>query len=319
MPPNPLISVAAPVFCEEELIEQFCARVTAVMIGLKDRYDYEIVLVDDGSTDRSPEVLRVIARQDPRVRVLFLSRNFGHQSAITAAIDHARGDGVVVMDSDLQDPPEMIPEMIEQWEKGVKVVYAVRTRRRGESAFKRTTARVFYRTISRLSDVELPQDSGDFRLLDREVVTALCQLREESRYIRGLVAWIGFSQAPVCYERDERLAGETKFTFRKMVAFASDGLTGFTEKPLRISMKLGAATTLLALTLLAWIAIERIFAPERVVEGWTSLAIAVLFLGGVQLLSIGILGEYIGKIYREVKGRPLYVLKQDDTTDLGDE
>lgn len=306
----PLISVVAPVFNEEDGVVEFYDRTTKAMEAISPPVRHELVFVNDGSTDGTLDILRKLAASDRRARVIDLSRNFGHQLAITSGIDNARGDAVVVIDADLQDPPEVIADMVQKWRDGFKVVYGVRTQRAGENRFKLWTAKVFYRLLNRLSDTPLPVDSGDFRLLDRQVVDALCQFREENRYIRGMVSWIGFSQTAVEYARDPRYAGETKYTFRKMVKFAADGITSFSEKPLRVSIQVGLVTCFVALAVALIIAVGKLLEPESALPGYASLMVVVLFFGGVQLLSIGLLGEYVGRIYRESKRRPLYFVSE---------
>jgi dolichol-phosphate mannosyltransferase len=298
------------VYCEEEGIEAFHRRAVAILDELEDRYDGEIVYVNDGSHDRSGELLRKFCQEDERIRLVDLSRNFGHQLAITAGIDHARGDAVILIDSDLQDPPEVILRMVEQWEDGYKVVYGVRTARVGESRFKLLTAKWFYRIVNRLSDVKLPHDSGDFRLMDRQVVDVLRGMREENRYLRGMVAWVGFPQTGVPYERDPRHAGETKYSLRKMLRFAADGLTSFSEKPLRMATQLGLVIMALSLAFMLWILVGFAFNSDDTVRGWSSLMASILFLGGVQLLCVGVVGAYVGRVYRESKERPLYVVAE---------
>jgi dolichol-phosphate mannosyltransferase len=305
---RPLVSVVSPVYQEEAGIEEFHRRLTESLTSLCDRLDYEIVYVNDGSTDRSRELLQQIVADDRRVRLVDLSRNFGHQVALTAGVDHARGDAVVVIDSDLQDPPEVIPEMVERWEKGFKVVYGVRTRRAGESRFKLWTADRYYSLMDRVSEVPLPRQAGDFRLLDRAVVDVLAQMPERNRYVRGMVAWVGFSQCAVEYERDPRYAGETKYTFRRMVHLAFDGITSFSERPLRLATQLGLLVMVVAFAFAAWVIGATIVDPSGGGRGWPSLMAVVALLGGIQLLCIGVLGEYVGRIYRETKGRPLYVV-----------
>ena len=302
------ISIVIPIYCEEETIEIFYSRLKDVFTSLSSLYQYEFVFVNDGSKDRSLDILEELSRKDPSVKVISLSRNFGHQKAITAGIDHSYSDAVVVIDGDLQDPPEVIPQFIEKWEQGNKVVYGVRMLRKGETPFKLISAKLFYRLIHKLSDIPLAQDAGDFRLMDQAVVQALREIREDNRYIRGLVSWIGFSQIGVPYERDSRFAGETKFTLSRMIHFASDGITGFSEKPLVIATHIGSATTVLSFFAIIWLIGGRILFPEQVVQGWTSVMVAIFFLSGIQLVSIGILGEYIGRIYRETKDRPLYII-----------
>jgi len=305
---GPLVSAVAPVFNEEDGIREFYQRTTKALVAIEPPVDHELIFVDDGSQDGSVELLRELCLEDERVRLVGLSRNFGHQVAITSGIDHAAGDAVVVIDADLQDPPEVIAAMVERWREGFKVVYGVRTRRAGEGAVKRTTAKAFYRLLDRLSDTPLPVDAGDFRLMDRRVVDALGQIREENRYIRGLVSWVGFSQCAVEYERDARHAGASKFTFRRMARFAVDGIASFSEKPLRLSTQLGLVTTVLTLLLAAWIVLGKLLSPGSAIPGYASLMVVILFFGGVQLLSIGLLGEYVGRVYRESKRRPLYIV-----------
>jgi dolichol-phosphate mannosyltransferase len=304
---------------EAEGILEFHDRVTAALAAIDPPVEHELLLVDDGSVDDSVSIMEKLCLEDPHVRLIVLSRNFGHQIAITAGIDHADGDAVVVMDTDLQDPPEVIAEMVRRWREGNKVVYGVRAQRAGESRFKLFTAKVFYRLVNRLSDVDLPLDSGDFRLMDRQVVDALRSIREENRYIRGLVSWVGFKQCAVEYERDARYAGDTKFTIRRMVKFALDGITSFSEKPLRLAVQLGALTTFAALSLAVWITLSKLLEPDTALPGFASLMVVTLFFGGVQLLSIGLLGEYVGRTYREAKRRPLYLIAEqknfDGTTD----
>lgn len=307
---RPLVSVVCPVFNEEDGIERFHERATAAMEAIEPPVRHELVYVNDGSKDRSLAILRKLAQDDPRCRVVDLSRNFGHQIAITSGIDLAEGDAVVVIDADLQDPPEVIAEMVSRWREGFKVVYGVRVQRHGESSFKLLTAKWFYRLLNRLSDTPLPVDSGDFRLMDRKVVDVLKEIREENRYIRGLVSWIGFAQCAVEYKRDPRFAGESKFTFRRMLKFAADGVTSFSEKPLRLSIQLGVFTTLITLVLGSAIVIGKLLNPDSGIPGYASLMTVVLFFGGVQLLSIGLLGEYVGRIYRESKRRPLYIVAE---------
>jgi dolichol-phosphate mannosyltransferase len=242
--------------------------------------------------------------------VLSFSRNFGHQVAISAGIDAARGDAVVVIDADLQDPPEVIAEMYARWSEDNKVVYGVRTRRDGERPTKKLTARWFYRLLGRLSDTPMTADSGDFRLLDRLVVEALKGMREENRYLRGMVSWVGFTQCGVEYEREPRAAGETKYTWRRMLRFAADGITSFSDRPLRVAVQLGTLVTLTSFLYGGWLVIGKLINPDRSLPGYTSLLVAVLFLGGIQLLTIGILGSYIGRIYTETKRRPLYIVAE---------
>lgn len=305
-----LLSIIVPVYFEEAVIEAFYRRATQALVPLAPEFDIEFIFVNDGSTDRSLEILLNLREQDPRVKVLHFSRNFGHQIAVTAGVDHVMGDVVVIIDADLQDPPEVILEMLIKWHEGFKVVYGVRSERKGESAFKILTAKWFYRILGLLSDVKIPLDTGDFRLMDRAVVESLREMREESRYIRGMVSWLGFRQCGVSYSRDSRFAGETKYPLRKMVRFALNGITSFSEKPLIFAVWLGSLVTFLSFLVLAYLVISKILFPAQSVSGWTSLISVVIFFGGIQLLSLGVLGQYIGRIYREVKRRPLYILER---------
>jgi polyisoprenyl-phosphate glycosyltransferase len=305
---NPLVSVVVPCFNEAEGIHETHRRLSRMLVDL-DEFDYEIVYVDDGSRDSTPALLRDLQAGDPRVRVVYLSRNFGHQFAVTAGLAHTAGDAVVIMDADLQDPPEVVPEMLERWRQGYEVVYGVRTDREGETRFKLLTARLFYRLIRRLSDTEIPLDTGDFRLLDRRVVQAIVAMPERDRFVRGMVSWVGFRQIGVPYRRAARFAGTTKYPLAKMVRFAVDGLLSFSIKPLRLSTYLGFVSAGLALAAILYALGKRLFSADWV-TGWTALIIAILFLGGVQLISLGIIGEYIGRLYGEAKRRPLFLVRE---------
>jgi dolichol-phosphate mannosyltransferase len=300
----PVLSIVVPVFNEEASVEALVRRVTAALEPAVERF--ELVLVDDGSRDGSWEKMQAAAARDPRVVLVRLSRNFGHQIAVTAGIDAARGEAVVLMDADLQDPPEVVPAMVARWREGYDVVYGRRTRRHGESWFKRATASAFYRLIRRLTSIEIPADTGDFRLMSRRVVEVFKDLRERNRFIRGMVSWIGYRQTAVEYERAERLAGETKYPLRKMVRFAADAIVSFSFAPLRIATGLGVLASTASFAYAVYAVLAALFHWD-VVHGWASLIVAVLFLGGVQLLCVGIIGEYVGRIYDEVKQRPLYV------------
>jgi polyisoprenyl-phosphate glycosyltransferase len=310
MPTEPCISLVVPIYFEEETIPEFYVRAKGVLKGLDPKYGHEIVFINDGSRDGSLNLLRDLSRRDSCVRVVSLSRNFGHQYAITAGIDCARGDLVIIIDGDLQDPPEVIPAMIIKWEEGHKVVYGVREKRWGENPLKLLTATVFYRLIKLLSETDMPLDAGDFRLLDRKVIDTLKSMREENRYIRGLVSWTGFPQIGIPYERDRRYAGKTKFTLKKMIKFAIDGILSFSDRPLKITAYLGFLITTATFLLALRIFINKIRFPAVPVSGWTSLILTVLFIGGIQLVSLGILGLYLGRQYREVKNRPLYVIAE---------
>lgn len=301
-----LISVVVPVHNEEGTIGELHRRLTSVLAPLG---RYEIVLVDDGSSDGTWQAVRELARTDPQVRLIRLSRNFGHQVALSAGLDHARGDAVVSMDGDLQDPPELIPELIEQWRAGSDVVFAIRQRREGETWFKLVTASVFYKLINRMSSVEIPEQAGDFRLLSRRALDALLAMPERARYLRGMSSWIGFEQSSVPYARDARYAGETKYPLRRMLHFAGDAVTSFSATPIRLVAALGFLSVALCLIALAWTLYVRLF-TEETVAGWTSVVVVVLFLGGVQLLSLGIIGQYVGRIFDEVKDRPLYFVAE---------
>jgi dolichol-phosphate mannosyltransferase len=302
------VSVVAPVHCEEQVLDAFYARVTETFRALEPAVELELLFVDDGSSDRSLEILLSLRARDPRVKVIHLSRNFGHQIAVTAGVDHARGDAVVLIDADLQDPPELIAEMLRKWREGYQVVYGVRARRDGESAFKLLSARWFYRALAKLSEVDIPLDTGDFRLMDRVVVDGLCRMREESRYMRGMVSWLGFRQCGVPYTREARYAGSTAHTLPRMARLALNGITSFSEAPLSTLTWAGALVTLSGLALIAYLVAQRWLSPSPAGDGWASLMAAVIFFGGVQLLSVGVLGQYLGRVHREVKRRPLYMV-----------
>jgi dolichol-phosphate mannosyltransferase len=306
-----LLSVVAPVFDEDALVEAFHARVCGALEGIP----FELILVDDGSRDQTPQLLAALAATDPRVRVIQLSRNFGHQTALTAGLDHARGDAVAMLDADLQDPPELIPEMLEHWHRGTDVVYAVRRRRDGETRFKLTTARWFYKLFSAIGDVGLEPDSGDFRLLDRAPLDALLSMRERNRFLRGMTVWVGYTQTAVSYERDARHAGETKYTLRKMLSFSLDAISSFSHRPLQLATLIGFLCAGLAFLLIPIVIALRI--AGSYLPGFGTITIAVLLLGGIQLMAIGMIGEYVGRIYDEVKGRPLYLVRARLNIDEG--
>lgn len=301
------ISIVSPCYNEAEGLPQFVRRTSAVMAqtGLS----YQIILVDDGSRDRTYDTALALAAQVSCLTVISLSRNFGHQAAVTAGLDHAPDGAVVLIDSDLQDPPEVITEMIAKWHQGYDVVYGQRRSRAGESWFKLWTAKVFYRLMSRLTGRDLPRDTGDFRLMDRRVVEAIRQMREKHRFIRGMVTWVGFRQTAVLYDRQPRATGTTKYPFAKMFVFAVDAVTSFSTVPLKLITALGAAivaaTTLLSLIIVS----VRIFLPQYFIPGFAALALLTLFFGGLQLVSLGIVGEYIGRVYEQVKDRPLYLIR----------
>lgn len=300
--------MVGPVYDEVETLRDFYDRVQAAMDAIGE--PWELVLVDDGSTDGSSDIIRDLAFEDTRIRPVLFSRNFGHQIAVTAGMDYSRGQAVVTIDTDLQDPPELIAELVEKWREGYEVVYAVRTEREGESWFKRTTAAVFYRVINRITEVDIPLDAGDFRLLDRKVVEALKKMREHHRFPRAMTAWVGFKQIGVGYKRSARQAGETKYPFRKMVRLGINAVTGFSYFPLQLATFFGFICAMLAIVAIPMVIYLRLSGRGEL-SGQATTLIAVLFLGGVQLISLGILGEYIGRLYDEAKNRPLYVLREE--------
>jgi dolichol-phosphate mannosyltransferase len=304
---NPKYSLVIPVYNEETTIPELYRRMSAVMDELG---DVELILVNDGSRDRTLAMVRDLHEQDPRVCYLSLARNFGHQIAVTAGLNFVRGQAVIVLDADLQDPPELIPLLVEKWQEGYQVVYAQRTQRHQESWLKRFPAYVFYRLLRRLSDIEIPLDTGDFCLMDRRVVDVLNAMPERNRYIRGLRSWVGLQQTSIRYERDPRFAGEVKYTFRKSLSLAGNGLVSFSRLPLRLSTYVGLVAAVMAVLMAVLVLYWRIVSPTSPLTGFASIMIAIFFLGAVQLVSIGILGEYVGRIYEEVKGRPLYVLSE---------
>jgi dolichol-phosphate mannosyltransferase len=301
------VSLVVPVFNEAGVIGMFYERARRALEA-QDAMSYEIVFVDDGSTDGSYRQLATFAAENPRVRVLKLSRNFGHQIAITAGVDHAGGDCVVIIDADLQDPPELVTTMIEKWRQGYDVVYGVRSEREGETTMKLATASVFYRMLSRLTSLEIPQNVGDFRLMSRRVVDQLRLLREKDRFVRGLVTWVGFRQTGIPYVRDRRHGGATKYPYRKMIKFAFDGITSFSTVPLKLATWTGYAAALLAVLYLVSVFVQKLLGYT--VEGWATIMVAMLFMGSVQLICLGILGEYLGRIFNEVKSRPMYVIEE---------
>ena len=304
---RPCLSVIVPIFNEEEVLEALHQRLTAMAVGLE--VSYELVFVNDGSRDRSLQWLKQFAATDPHVRVLDFSRNFGHQIAITAGMDYAQGEAVVVIDADLQDPPELIGLMLDKWREGYDVVYAVREKREGDTFFKRATAALFYRLLKRITNVDIPLDTGDFRLMSRRAIEAMRLFNERNRFVRGLVSWIGFRQTGVRFVRAERFAGETKYPLKKMLRFAVDGIVSFSFIPLQLATFFGFLASGMSFVGILWVVYLRLFTSETI-TGWASMMVIMLFLGGVQLLTLGIVGEYIGRIYDEVKRRPLYLVQE---------
>jgi glycosyltransferase involved in cell wall biosynthesis len=305
---NPRYSVVVPCFNEEGVLHELHRRMSEVMDRTGE--PWELVLVNDGSSDRTSEIMRELHTADPRVKVVDFAKNFGHQLAVTAGLDYAQGDAVVMIDADLQDPPEVILDMIERWKEGYDVVYGVRSERKGETWFKEFTAKLFYRIIYRITDVDIPLDTGDFRLMDRKVVETLKGMRERYRFIRGMTSWVGFRQTGVNYVRQERFAGETHYPFRKMFRFALDAITGFSYVPLQLATYLGFSIAGLSAIAALAVVYARLFMGARPFFGQATTLVTVLFLGGVQLITLGIIGEYLGRIYDEVKGRPLYVVRE---------
>lgn len=310
----PVYTVIAPIYNEKENIPELYRRVSEVLSSTGE--PWELVLVDDGSRDGSTEQILELADQDLRVRPIIFSRNFGHQLAVTAGMDFSRGQAVVIIDSDLQDPPELILDLIDKWKEGYEVVYAVREEREGETFFKRTTASMFYRVINKITSVPIPVDTGDFRLMDRKVVNVLNRMREHHRFIRGMSVWVGFRQTGVKYRRAARQAGETKYPLRKMVRFASDAITGFSYLPLQLATYLGFISAGISILAIPVVIAIRLWGSQEPLLGQATTLITVLFLGGIQLISLGILGEYVGRLYEQAKNRPLYVVRQgpEDTS-----
>lgn len=304
--PRPVLSIVVPVYNERKVLPEFHRRLVAVLEAVGE--PAEILYVDDGSRDGSQDVVAALQAEDARVASIRLSRNFGKEIALTAGLDHSRGDAVVIIDADLQDPPELIPQLIAQWRKGFDVVYATRTARDGETMLKKFTAKHFYRLMRRLSEVPIPPDTGDFRLLSRRAVDALARLREQHRFMKGLFAWIGYAQISVPYRRHPRFAGETKWNYWRLWNFAIEGITSFTTMPLHVASYLGILAATVSLLFAAWIVFKTLMWGEPV-AGYPSLMVVILFLGGVQLAALGVIGEYLGRTYNEVKQRPLYIVE----------
>lgn len=296
-------------YYEEEVVQECYKRMTDVLKSIEN-YDYEIIFVNDGSKDKTLEILESIAGNDKKIKVLSFSRNFGHQCAVTAGLQYVTGDAIVIIDADLQDPPELIPEMLKLWENGNDVIYGKRKARQGESRFKLLSAKMFYNTLNALSDVDIPKDTGDFRLVDKKVVDVVNSLPEHNKFLRGLFSWVGFNQKPYEYERKERFAGETKYPLKKMLKLASDGIISFSTKPLKIVGGIGIASIIISFLLLIYAIIVYIFKFKGIANGWTSIMVAITFFAGVQLLSIWIMSEYIARIYDESKQRPQYIINK---------
>lgn len=301
------ISVVIPIYNEEEVLNTSYSRIKKVLEGLN-QYDYEIIAIDDGSQDKSLEMLQQITNENQKVKVLSFARNFGHQAAVTAGLKYITGDAIVIIDADLQDPPELLPEMITLWEQGNEVIYGKRKVRKGESAFKLLTAKMFYSTLNALSDVEIPKDTGDFRLVDRKVVDIINQLPEHNKFLRGLFSWVGFKQKAYTYERQERQAGKTKYPFKKMWKLATDGIISFSTKPLKLVGGLGILTIIISIGILIYSLASYAFHLNNLMAGWTSIMVAITLFSGVQLLSIWIMSEYIARIYDETRKRPEFII-----------
>lgn len=305
---NKKISVVVPMYFEEEMVNEFYNRTKAAMESIEG-YDYELIFVNDGSTDQTLPLLKAIANEDNKVKVISFSRNFGHSMAVTAGIDYATGDATVLIDADLQDPPELIAEFVKQWEQGFDVIYGQRAKRKGETFFKKASANLFYKTLDSLTEMPIPQNTGDFRLMDKKVVDQLKRMGESSRFIRGMVSWVGFKQTAVLYTRDERYAGETKYSLSKMIAFAINGITSLSNKPLRVVIKLGFLTIFIDVLLFLYIIYSVINGDT--IDGWASTMVVNVFFYAVIMIVLGIIGEYIGKIYEEVKLRPKYIVDEE--------
>ena len=304
---TPVYSVVIPAYNEQEVINETYKRLTKVMTEMGETY--ELVFVNDGSKDQTAQIIAGFCESDPSVRLINFTRNFGHMPAISAGMEQARGQAIFVIDADLQDPPELFPQMAEKWKEGYHVVYGKRIKRKGESVFKRLTAKVFYRFLKHMTSVDLPPDTGEFRLIDRKVCDAVNKLPEKNRYIRGLVSWVGFKQIPVEYIREERFAGETKYPLRKMIAFAMDAITSFSYKPLKLATMIGFLISLLSFIYILFVIYEVLF-TDHAIAGWASTIAAILFTQGIVLMLLGLMGEYIGRIYTELQNRPIYIIQE---------
>lgn len=304
------LSVIVPMYYEEEVAEECYKRLKKVLEGLSKKYEYEIVFINDGSKDKTLNILENIAKKNKNVKIISFSRNFGHQCAVTAGLKYITGDAIVIIDADLQDPPELIPEMLKLWEDGNDVIYGKRKSRAGESRFKLLTASMFYKTLNALSDVEIPKDTGDFRLVDRKVVEVINSLPEHNKFLRGLFSWVGFKQTPFEYERKERVAGKTKYPLGKMLKLAQDGIFSFSTKPLRIVGTMGIISILISIIILVYSILSYFFNWNDLTAGWTSMMVTMTFLGGMILISLWMIGEYVGRIYDETKRRPEFIIEK---------
>lgn len=304
------ISVVIPMYCEEEVADICYKRVVNNLKKLSDKYSYEIIFINDGSKDSTLKILKKIASNDDNVKIISFSRNFGHQAAVTAGIRNVTGDAVIIMDADLQDPPELFEGMIEKWEEGYEVVYGKRKTREGESIFKLLTARMFYNTLNKLSEIEIPKDTGDFRLVDRKVIDVIASLPEHNKFLRGLFSWVGFSQYAYEYNRVNRVAGKTKYPFKKMFKLATDGILSFSAKPLKVVGAIGFFSVIVSIAILAYSIVSFVFKLNSLTPGWTSIMCTMTFIGGIILISLGMIGEYIARIYEESLGRPEYIIDE---------
>ena len=304
------ISVVIPMYCEEEVADICYKRVVNNLKKLSDRYSYEIVFINDGSKDDTLDILKKIADNDKNVKVISFSRNFGHQAAVIAGIRNVTGDAVIIMDADLQDPPELFEGMIEKWENGYDVVYGKRNTRSGESLFKLLTAKAFYNTLNKLSEIEIPKDTGDFRLVDRKVIDVIAALPEHNKFLRGLFSWVGFNQYAYEYNRVNRVAGRTKYPFKKMFKLATDGILSFSAKPLKVVGAIGFFSVIVSIAILVYSIVSFVFKLNSLTPGWTSIMCTMTFIGGIILISLGMIGEYIARIYEESLGRPEYIIDE---------
>lgn len=304
------VSVVIPMYYEQEVVDVCYKRVKKVLDELKEKYEHEIIFINDGSKDKTLDILQDIAKVDKNVKIISFSRNFGHQVAVTAGLKYVTGDAIIIIDADLQDPPELIPDMIEKWEQGYEVIYGKRKKRNGESAFKLLTAKAFYTTLNKLSDVDIPGDTGDFRLVDKKVVDVINSLPEHNKFLRGLFSWVGFEQYEYEYERKERYAGKTKYPLKKMLKLASDGIIGFSIKPIKVIGGFGITFVIVSIVILLYFILSKIFGWTNMLKGWTSIMFATTFVGGIVLLSLWIIGEYLVRIYDEAKQRPQYIIKK---------